>query len=122
MARVGEDRRCPAELRERAVRMVFVHEGDYPSQCKAIESIAEQLEVPPETLRTWVRLAETDTRFLPGSTADERNRMKLLEQENRELRRANEILTAVAIFFATACQRHETDPLSAPEKDFPLPS
>lgn len=107
MPRVGKGGRCPAELRERAVRMVFVHEGEYPSQCKAIESIAERLDVPPERLRTWIRLAETDTSFLPGFSTDERIRMKLLEQENRELRRANEILTAISLFFATQCQRHE---------------
>lgn len=101
-----KDGRCPAELRERAVRLVFVHEGDYLSQGEAIESIAERLDVQPETLRTWVRLAETDPSFLPGFTTDERSRMMLLEQENRALRSANEILAAASVYFATERQRH----------------
>lgn len=108
MPTAGRGARYSAEVRERAVRMVFVHEGEYPSQCKAIESIADRLDVEPETLRTWVRLAETDRRFLPGFTSDERSRVKLLEQENRALRGANQILAAAAVFFAIECQRHGT--------------
>lgn len=100
--------RYPAEVRERAVRMVFVHEGEYSSQGKAIEAIAERLDVEAETLRTWVRLAETDRSFLPGLTSDERRRVTLLEQENRALRQANRILAAAAVFFAIDSQRHGT--------------
>lgn len=108
MSTGGRGGRYPAEVRERAVRMVFLHEGDYPSQCKAIESIAERLDVEPERLRGWVRLAETDRRFLPGFVSDERSQVKVLEQENRALRRANQVLAAAAVFFAIESQRHGT--------------
>ena len=90
----------PAELRERAVRMVFDHQGEYSSQWQAIGSIAEKLSVHRETLRLWVRRAETDAGHRPGLTTDERARMKQLEKENAELRRANEILKAASAFFA----------------------
>ena len=90
----------PAEFRERAVRMVFEHQEAYPSQWKAIESIAEKLKVNHETLRQWVRRAETDACEWPGLTSDERARLKELERENKELRRANEILKAASAFFA----------------------
>ncbi len=79
---------------ERAVRMVREHERDCPSQWKAIQSIAEKLDINHETLRIWVRRAETDVGQRPGLTTDERAPMKALENENRELRRANEILKA----------------------------
>jgi transposase len=90
----------PPEVRERAVRMVFDHQGDYPSQWKAIESIAAKLSINHETLRIWVRRAETDSGERPGLTTDERARMKSLEKEVAELRRANEILKAASAFFA----------------------
>jgi transposase len=90
----------PAEVRERAVRMVFDHQADYPSQWKAIESIAAKLSINHETLRQWVRRAEIDGRVRPGLTSDERARLKQLEKENAELRRANEILKAASAFFA----------------------
>ncbi len=90
----------PPEVRERAVRMVFDHQGEYPSQWKAIESIAAKLSINHETLRIWVRRAETDAGERPGITTDERARMKELEKENFELRRANEILKAASAFFA----------------------
>ena len=76
----------PAELRERAVRLVFEHQGEYPSQWKAIESISKKLAINHETLRIWVRRAETDAGDRPGLTSDERARMRELERENRELR------------------------------------
>ena len=95
--RVG---RYPDEVRERAVRMVFEHQGEYPSQWKAIESISKKLNVNHETLRLWVRRAETDAGARPGLTTDERARMRDLEREVKELRRANEILKAAATFFA----------------------
>jgi transposase len=90
----------PPEVRERAVRMVFEHQGDYSSQWKAIESIAAKLSINHETLRIWVRRAETDGGVRPGLTTDERARIKELEKENAELRRANEILKAASAFFA----------------------
>jgi transposase len=90
----------PPEFRERAVRMVREHQGEYPSQWKAIQSIAEKLKVNHESLRIWVRKAETDAGARPGLTTDERAKMKELERENRELRRANEILKAASAFFA----------------------
>ena len=90
----------PPEVRERAVRMVFDHQGEYPSQWKAIESISAKLAINHETLRIWVRRAETDAGKRPGLTTDERARMKELEKENFELRRANEILKAASAFFA----------------------
>ena len=89
--RVG---RYPDEMRERAVRMVFDHQHEYPSQWKAIESISKKLSINHETLRIWVRRAETDAGERPGVTTDERARMRELERENKELRRANEILKA----------------------------
>ena len=75
--------RYPAEVRERAVRMVFEHERDYDSQWAAIGSIAAKLGMTPETLRKWVRRAETDQGLRPGLTTGERERLKELERENR---------------------------------------
>ena len=95
----------PAEMRDRAVRMVFDHQHEYPSQWKAIESIAGKLNVNHETLRLWVRRAETDAGQRPGLTSDERARMKQLEREVKELRRANDILKAAASFFGAELDR-----------------
>ena len=95
--RVG---RYPDEVRERAVRLVLEHQGEYPSQWKAIESISAKLSINHETLRIWVRRAETDAGERPGLTTDERSRLRELEREVRELRRANEILKAASAFFA----------------------
>ncbi len=100
MSRVGKGGRYPDEVRERAVRMVFEHQDEYPSQWKAIESIGEKLDVHRETLRTWVRRAEVDQGRRPGLSRDDRERLKDLERENKELRRANEILKAASAFFA----------------------
>lgn len=97
----ARSRRYPPELKERAVRMVLEHQGEYPSQWKAICSIADQLGVHHESLRVWVRRVETDTGQRPGLTTDERAHLKELERENRELRRANEILKSASVFFAT---------------------
>jgi len=93
--RVG---RYPVEVRERAVRMVREHENEYPSQWKAIESISKKLRINHETLRIWVRRAETDAGDRPGLTAEERVRMRRFQKENKELRRANEILKAARLF------------------------
>jgi transposase len=95
----------PADFRERAVRMVFDHQGEYPTQWKAIESIAKKLQVNHETLRQWVRRAETDAGQRPGLTTDEREHLRELERENKELRRANEILKAAASFFGAELDR-----------------
>ena len=95
----------PPEFRERAVRMVFEHQGEYSTQWKAIESIAAKLSVNHETLRQWVRRAETDAGQRPGLTTDERAKIKELERENKELRRANEILKAASAFFGAELDR-----------------
>ena len=80
--------------------MVFGHTHEYPSQWKAIESVAGKLDINRETLRVWVRRAEVDEGRRPGLTTDERARLAELEREVKELRRANEILKAASAFFA----------------------
>jgi len=105
MSGVGKGGRYPDELRQRATRMVFDHTHEYPSQWKAIESIAEKLDVHRETLRNWVRRAEVDDGRRPGLTTDERARIKELEREVKELRRANEILKAASAFFGAELDR-----------------
>ena len=92
--------RYPIELRERAVRLVQEHAGEYPSEWAGLTSIATKCGMTPETLRKWVRRAEVDAGARRGLTTDERQRLKELERENRELRRANEILKSAAAFFA----------------------
>jgi transposase len=93
--------RFSPELRERAVRMVGEHRDEYSSQWAAIEAIAEMLGMSAETLRKWVRQNEIDGGGRVGLTTNERQRLRELERENRELRRANEILQAASVFFAT---------------------
>ena len=85
--------------------MVFEHQHEYPSQWKAICSIAQKLDINRETLRVWVRRAEVDLGRREGVTTDERERIKQLERENKELRRANEILKASAAFFGAERDR-----------------
>jgi len=92
--------RYPQELRERAVRMVFEHRSEYPSEWATLRSLAEKFGMTPETLRHWVRRTEVDGGRRPGITSPERERIRELERENRELRRANEILKAASAFFA----------------------
>ena len=92
--------RYPAELRERAVRIVVEHRKEYPSEWAAICSIAEKCGVKPESLRLWLRRAEVDTGQRPGITSQQQERIRELERENRELRRANDILKAASAFFA----------------------
>ena len=94
--------RYSQEVRERAVRMVFEHEGEYASQWEAIRSIATKIGCSPESLRIWLRRSEVDTGRRGGVTSDERARMKDLEKEVRELRRANEILRKASAYFAQA--------------------
>ncbi len=80
--------------------MVFEHEGEYNSQWAAISSISEKMGRTRETLRRWVRQAERDEGRREGMTSDERERLKVLERENRELKRANEILRLASAYFA----------------------
>ena len=94
--------RYSAEVRQRAVRMVLEHQSDHASQWEAIGSIASKIGCTRETLRRWVRQTERDTGTRPGQTSDERDRMKALERENRELRQANEILRKASAYFAQA--------------------
>jgi transposase len=95
-------KRYSPEVQERAVRLVFEHETEYDSQWAAITSIAEKIGCTKETLRHWVRQAERDRGRRAGVTSDERARLKALERENQELRRANEILRKASAFFAQA--------------------
>ena len=90
------------ELRERAVRLVFDHASEHPSQWAMIRSVGEKLGIATEALRRWVRQAERDTGQRPGLTTTEREELKRLQRENVELKRANEILKKAAAFFAQA--------------------
>jgi transposase-like protein len=94
--------RFSPEVRERAVRMVFEHRDDYDSEWETICSIAAKIGCSAETLRNWVRREQVDTGRREGVTSEERDRMKALERENRELRRANEILRKASAYFAQA--------------------
>jgi transposase-like protein len=91
----------PPHVRERAVRLVLEHQREHESQWAAIVSVAGKIGCTPETLRTWVRRTEVDEGRRAGVSSDERQRLKELERENRELRRANEILKSASLFFAT---------------------
>ena len=90
------------EVRERAVRLVLEHRGEHRFGWAAICSIASKFGCSSETLRKWVRRAEADQGLRPGLTSRERERLKALERENRELRRANEILRKASAYFAQA--------------------
>ena len=94
--------RYSPEVRQRAVRMVLDHGGDHASQWAAIGSIAAKIGCTAETLRTWVRQAERDQGQRPGATSEERERIKALERDVRELRQANEILRKASAYFAMA--------------------
>ncbi len=95
-------KRYSPEVRERAVRMLFEHEKDYESRWAALVSIAGKIGCTAETLRSWVKQIEIDTGRRDGLTSDDRARLKALEKENKELRRANEILKTASAFFAAA--------------------
>lgn len=90
------------EVQERAVRMVFERTAEHSSQWAAITSIAAKIGCNPEPLRSWVRQVGQDTGQRPGLTTEGRERIKQLERENRELRRANEIVKKVSAYFAQA--------------------
>ena len=93
-------KKYPDELRERAVKMVFEIRGREGKGRGEVARVARQLGVSHEAVRSWVQRAETDGGMRPGTTADDKQRIAELERENRELRRANEILKAASAYFA----------------------
>src|SRR6266508_5723390 len=98
-------RRYPPEVKERAVQLVLTTMQQRGERHGVVTKIARQLDIGPETLRTWVRQAEIDNGTRPGLTTDERARIAELEKENRELRRANQILKEASVFFAQELDR-----------------
>jgi len=98
----GHSTRYSTEVRDRAVRLILDHQGDYASQWEAIGSIAAKVGCTAETLRRWVRQAERDSGARAGVSTEERDRIKALERENRELKQANEILRKASAYFAQA--------------------
>ena len=107
----------PLRLRERAVRLVREHGAEHPSQWAAIASIAGKLGCTAETLRKWVRQAERDAGMRGGLTTAEHQRVKELEREVRELKRAHEILRKASAFFAQADRRADR-PLDLVDRHF----
>ena len=98
----NKSNRFSPEVRERAVRMVQEHRGEYPSLWACIESIAPKIGCVAQTLHEWVKQHEIDTGLRDGLNTDERERIKALEREIKELRRANDILKLASAFFAQA--------------------
>ena len=99
---MGAPRKYPDEIRERATRMAVEARRDPETRPGALARVGKQLGINPETLRNWVNQAEIDGGRRPGTTSDEAARIAALERENRELRRANEILKTASAFFAAA--------------------
>ena len=99
---MSKSNRYSPEVRERAVRLVLEHEGEYPSQWQAIQSIAAKIGCSPDSLKAWLKRTQIDAGEAPGATTEERERIKALEKENKELRRANDILKTASAFFAQA--------------------
>lgn len=98
-------RKYPDELRERATRLALEAREDPATRPGALKRIADQLDVHPEALRTWVKRAEIDEGRRPGTTSPDAARIAELERENRELRRANSILKQASAFFAAELDR-----------------
>ena len=94
--------RYSPEMRARAVRMVLEHQGSYETQSAAVAAIAPKIGCIPETLRVWVRQAEKDSGMRDGVTSAERDRIKEMEREVKQLRQANEILRKASAYFAQA--------------------
>ena len=99
---MNKSKKFSPEVRERAVRMVLEQRGEYPTLWAAVVSMAPKIGCVPQTLLSWVQRHEIDTGQRPGVTTAEAQRVKDLERENRELRRANEILKLASAFFAQA--------------------
>jgi len=99
---MNTQKRYSPEVRERAVRMVLEHREEYESQWAAVSSIAAKIGCTAETLRKWVRHSEREQGLRAALSTDERERLKALERENRELKRANEILRKASAYFAQA--------------------
>ncbi|WP_409259089.1 IS3 family transposase [Paraburkholderia sp. Cpub6] len=110
---MNKSNKFSAEVRERAVRMVQEHRGEYPSQWAAIDSIAPKIGCTSQTLLGWVKREEVDSGEREGVTASERERLKALEREVKELRRANEILKLASAFFGPGGTRPPPEVLKA---------
>ncbi len=104
---MSKNNKFSPEVRERAVRLVQEHRDEYRSLWAAVESIAPKIGCTPTTLLDWIKRSEVDSGARPGVTTEERERLKALERENRELRRANEILRTASAFFAQAALDRE---------------
>jgi transposase len=104
----SSQRRYPPEMRERAVRLVAETIAEAGERHGAVTKVARQLGIGAESVRTWVAQAEMDAGQRPGLTSEERERLKTLERENRELRRANEILRSASAFFAAEFDRRSS--------------
>lgn len=98
-------RRYPPEMKERAVRLVFETAAEQGEWHGAVGKVSKQLGIGPESLRNWVHQEEVERGTRAGLTTEERARMKELERENRDLRRANEILKSAAVFFGAELDR-----------------
>ena len=99
-------KKYPVEVKDRAVRMVRDHEGDYGSITAACVAVGGQLGIARETLRRWVEQAAVDDGARPGVSSEESEEIKALKKENRRLREANEILRQASIFFARELDPH----------------
>lgn len=104
---MSKNNKFSPEVRERAVRLVQEHRDEYRSVWAAVESIAPKIGCTPTTLLDWIKRSEANNGTRPGVTTEERERLKALEKENRELRRANEILKSASAFFAQAALDRE---------------
>ncbi len=104
---MSKNNKFSPEVRERAVRLVQEHRDEYRSLWAAVESIALKIGCTPTTLLDWIKRSEVNNGTRPGVTTEERERLKALEKENRELRRANEILKSASAFFAQAALDRE---------------